>query len=73
MMRNCTDGAGPRSIRGKDMGRGSGNRFDMSTWVRNQFDKDDFTSLTVAGFNAGQINGFIGEPRVAGLTVRAQI
>lgn len=45
---------------------------DVSAWARNVFNKTYFTSLAVAGFNAGQVNGFLGEPRVIGLTLRAR-
>lgn len=53
--------------------RSPDGRFDVSAWVRNLFNKDYFTSLTVAGFNAGQVNGFLGEPRIGGVTMRARI
>ncbi len=47
-------------------------RIDLSVWGRNLFNKNYFTSLTVAGFNAGQVNGFLGEPRIIGVTLRAR-
>lgn len=52
--------------------RSRDSQVDVSVWVRNLFDKDYYTSLTVAGFNAGQVNGFLGEPRTAGVTMRAR-
>lgn len=45
---------------------------DLSVWGRNIFNKNYYTSLTVAGFNAGQVNGFLGEPRIIGVTLRAR-
>ncbi|HEX7856068.1 MAG TPA: TonB-dependent receptor [Sphingobium sp.] len=45
---------------------------DVSLFARNLFNENYFTSLTVAGFNAGQVNGFLGEPRIVGVTVRGR-
>ncbi|KFG90303.1 TonB-dependent receptor [Sphingobium herbicidovorans NBRC 16415] len=45
---------------------------DVSVFARNLFNKNYFTSLAVAGFNAGQITGFLGEPRIVGVTLRAR-
>lgn len=52
--------------------RTSDGSWDLSLWARNLFDKNYYSSLTVAGFNSGQVNGAIGDPRTYGLTLRAR-
>jgi len=49
------------------------DRWRVSLWVRNAFDKDYFASLSVGGvFAAGYVAGLVGDPRTYGATLRLQ-
>jgi len=49
------------------------DRWRVSVWVRNAFDKDYFASLSVGGvFAAGYVAGLVGDPRTYGATLRLQ-
>lgn len=46
-------------------------RWDVSLWVRNLFDKDYFQTLSPA--NTGLVTGLIGDPRTFGATLRTKL
>jgi len=49
------------------------DRWQVSLWVRNAFDKEYFASLSVGGvFAAGYVAGTVGDPRMYGATLRLQ-
>lgn len=49
------------------------DRWQVSLWARNVFDKDYFAALSVGGaFAAGYVAGTIGDPRTYGATLRLQ-
>nr|ART38496.1 G1 [uncultured bacterium] len=47
-------------------------RFDVSVWARNLFNKDYFSTLQPAAFNTGLVSGVLGDPRVIGFTGRVR-
>ena len=47
------------------------DRFDLSAWVRNAFDKGYFESLAVGSNSTGLISAQLGDPRTFGVTLRA--
>jgi iron complex outermembrane receptor protein len=49
------------------------DRWQVSLWVRNAFDKDYLASLSVGGtFAAGYVAGTVGDPRTYGASLRLQ-
>ena len=51
----------------------SSDRWQLSLWARNVFNKEYLTSLSVGGaFAAGYVAGVVGDPRMYGATLRLQ-
>ncbi|WEK46236.1 MAG: TonB-dependent receptor [Candidatus Andeanibacterium colombiense] len=46
-------------------------KWDVSVWAKNLFDKDYFTTLSVA--NTGAVTGQLGDPATYGVTVRTKL
>jgi len=51
--------------------RSADRKWDVSAWAKNLFDKDYFTTLSVA--NTGAVTGQLGDPATYGVTVRTKL